>query len=89
LLLATVQRGRKLDLQFLQLEHAAFRFGVNPTYGNISFAGRKKKEIVRQKAKSVREALKARAVESSVTRASLLIISRSFRSFQLDIFILI
>lgn len=68
-LLAAVQRGRKLDLQFLQLEHAAFKFGVNPRYGNISFAGRKKKAIVRQKAKSARKALKAKAIESSETQA--------------------
>jgi hypothetical protein len=68
-LLAAIQRGRKFDLQFLRLEHAAFKFGVNPRYGNISFAGRKKKAVVRQKAKSARKALKAKAVESSETQA--------------------
>jgi hypothetical protein len=68
-LLAAVQRGRKLDLQFRQLKHAAFKFGVNPRYGNISFAGRKKRAIVRQKAKSARKALKAKTLESSDTQA--------------------
>ena len=57
-LLAAVQRGRKLDLQFLQLEHAAFKFGVNPRYGNISFNGRRKRAIIRQKAKTNRKMLK-------------------------------
>ena len=57
-LLAAVQRGRKLDLQFLQLEHAVFKFGVNPRYGNTSFIGRRKKAITRQKAKANRKTLK-------------------------------
>jgi hypothetical protein len=63
-LLAAIQRGRKLDLQFLQLEHAAFKFGINPRYGNISFTGRRKKAIIRQKTKSNRKALKDRTSES-------------------------
>jgi hypothetical protein len=62
-LLAAVQRGRKLDLQLLQLEHASLRFGVSARYGNTSYVGRGKRAIDRQRVKATKKAMKARTLE--------------------------
>ena len=51
-LLAAVQRGKRIDERFFQLEFGAYRFGINPRYGNTTFSGRKKLSATRKKAKA-------------------------------------
>jgi len=55
-LLAAVQRGKRIDEQFFQLEFGAYRFGINPRYGNTIFSGRKKLSATRKKAKVAKKA---------------------------------
>jgi len=56
-LLAAVQRGQRIDGRFLELEFGAYRFGINPRYGNTSFSGRKKLSATRKKTKAAKRAL--------------------------------
>ena len=51
-----MQRGKRIDERFFQLEFGAYRFGINPRYGNTTFSGRKKLSATRKKAKATKKA---------------------------------
>lgn len=59
-LLAAVQRGMKVDQDFVNAEMAGLKFGVRGRYAKYSFIARKRLAIKRQKANATKKANRVR-----------------------------